>query len=193
MQARSSSITLFSLRRPDLPQDAAYNDPACRARSDSNGARFGQVHTLTQGISSEQKMHELPRETNDDSRLGGESQAGHLVWQLCGIGEKFPGLGGKRLEARPQLRRGLAPCQRLDADAVSGKLIERDVDAVERPIVVGAVLQMVDDLQCRAQGIRRRPSRSGPHRARRARSARRAWRSSGNTASARPSRDSAAC
>ena len=56
--------------------------PACRTRSHDKGARFGQVHTLTQGIAGEQKLDEFPRETNDDSRLGGEAEAGHLVWQL---------------------------------------------------------------------------------------------------------------
>ena len=55
---------------------------------------------------------------------------------------------------------GLAACpERPHLRAVAREDVERQIDAIERAIVVAAVLQVVDDLQCGAQRVRGRPGR----------------------------------
>ena len=61
-------------------------------------------------------------------------------------------------EAAPQFRRCLGGAERLDAKAASGEGVERDIDAVEIAVVRRAVLNVVDDLQRRADGVGRGPS-----------------------------------
>ena len=82
--------------------------------------------------------------------------------------------------------------QRLDPDPCCREIVDRQIDPIERAVVVGAILQVVEHLQRRAQRIRRRARSRGFRHAGRAAGARPARPNSGNTPSDRPSRDSAA-
>ena len=73
------------------------------------------------------------------------------------LGEQPSGAFGEAVQCREQRRRGLRLTERFDADAVRGEKIERDIDAVEIAVVGLAILQMIDDLQRRAQRIVGRP------------------------------------
>ena len=105
--------------------------------------------------------------------------------------EGFAGAARELLDASEQRRRGPRGAKRLDRRAGCGKRIERNIDAVEIAIVLAAILQVIDDLQRRAQHVVTGPARGFRHE-RRARSARPAWRNSGNSQSDRPSPRSAA-
>ena len=106
--------------------------------------------------------------------------------------EQHGGALGERRAGRPQLRRR-ARLHRAPRPPVPWP---RAHPAEYRPgraaVVLRAVLQVVDDLQRRAQRVVGRPGARGSRRARRARSARPASPNSCNSPSGRPSRHSAA-
>ena len=58
---------------------------------------------------------------------------------------------------RSSCGRGRARAERLDAGACRRECVERDIDAIEVAKILAAVLQVVDDLQRRAQRVVRRP------------------------------------
>ena len=55
------------------------------------------------------------------------------------------------VEHSTQFRARRAGRQRFDTDPFSGKLHHRQIDPVEHAVVIGAILQMVEHLQRRAQ------------------------------------------
>ena len=67
---------------------------------------------------------------------------------------------GETMQARKQRRRCLRRAERFNARAARGKRVEWNVDPVEIAVIVLAVLQMIDDLQRRAQCVIGRPDRA---------------------------------
>ncbi len=74
----------------------------------------------------------------------------------------------------------------------AARSVERQIDAVEPAVILGAILQMVEHLQAPSTARPRRARCRGSRRADRAAAGRPARPNSGNTPSARPSRGSAA-
>jgi hypothetical protein len=61
------------------------------------------------------------------------------------------------LDASEQRRRGPRGAERFDARTGFGEGIERDIDAIEIAIILGAILQVIDDLQGGAERVVGRP------------------------------------
>ena len=106
--------------------------------------------------------------------------------------QQRPGAQREIAQAFAQRRRALAAPRSSTAARLAAKRIERHIDAIEVAVVGAAILQVIDDLQRRAQRVVGGPDRAilAMHVA--TRSARPAWPSSCNSSSGRPSRGSAA-
>src|SRR5258708_19109242 len=63
------------------------------------------------------------------------------------------------IDRPPQAGGELWARQLLNGAATGGKDVARQVDAIELSVIVGAILQMVQHLKCRAQRVRRRERR----------------------------------
>src|SRR4029078_9895620 len=63
----------------------------------------------------------------------------------------------KLVDAFKQARRRARCAQTTRRAAGLGKAIERNVDAIELAVILAAILQVIDDLQRRAEGIIGRP------------------------------------
>ena len=64
------------------------------------------------------------------------------------------------LHALPQLRTGFVRRQRVHGQSVAIERILRNIDAVDVPVIGAAILQMIDDLQRRAERVVGRPGRA---------------------------------
>ena len=80
--------------------------------------------------------------------------------QAAALFQHDAGAVGKPMQAGQQLRRRARRFQRLDAGACGLERIERDIDPVERPVILHAILQVIDDLQHRADIVGRGPGRA---------------------------------
>ena len=84
---------------------------------------------------------------NNDARLETKPRVFDRKRQLRGFRQELGSFLGNRLQTRAQSGRGFGCAQFLDPCAKGPHRIERQVDAIERTIVLGAILQMIDDLQ----------------------------------------------
>src|SRR5665647_580385 len=116
------------------------------------------MHTFAQGIAPRENAGEMLRQRLDDRNLEREPPVLNQVWQRVALLQKDPGALRQPCEAASQLRRRLGRTERLDAEAVSGEGVKRNIDTVQIAVVGGAVLQVVDNLQRRADGVGREPS-----------------------------------
>ena len=138
-------------RRVDLAGDAA----------DALAQQFerAEMHALAEGIAHLQHADDLVGKSLDHGDLEPEPEILHFGAERFAFIEQGFGPHRERLQALQQRRRRLRLAQHLDRCAACGQRIARQVDAVEIFVILGAVLQMVVDLQARAQRVRRGPGR----------------------------------
>src|SRR5208283_3243637 len=104
-----------------------------------------------------QDTGETLRQRLDDGDFERKPPVCDKAWQRVALLQKGCGAPGQPGYAAAQFRRRLGRTERLDAKAARGEGIKRDIDAVEVTVVGCAILQVVDDLQRRADGIGRGP------------------------------------
>ncbi len=117
------------------------------------------MNLLAQGIAFAQNLIEPLRQFDDDRGLEAEAHISHLRRQGAASRNERCGFRYEGVEACPKAGRGLRGRQRFDADARRGERILRNVNAIEISVIRGAILQMVDDLERAAEGVRGGPGR----------------------------------
>ena len=99
------------------------------------------------------------RERVNDGNLGPQPPVGDGADQPIALTEQFRCANREFGDAGAQARRRRLRSQRFDGGPVAGQDIQRQVDPVEIAIIRAAVLEVVDDLQRRADRIGSRPCR----------------------------------
>ena len=152
VQARETCPDMESLR------PARRNSPPARLREpEAHDFPFVQVDALVQRIARLQHGQDLRRVGLDHADLQGEARVVHLRRERQALVQQPLGAHGQAAQGRGHLRRGAIGADHLDGHAGGLHRVLRDVDAVEVAIVFAAVLDVIDDLQRRAQGVRRGP------------------------------------
>ncbi len=108
------------------------------------------MDALTQRIAAFEIARETPRERVDRGDLRAEAHVQDLRDERRAATHEFARLAGKLVNRAAQGLRRLWRIQHLDRRSMAAKRIERQIDAVQAPIVLSAVLQVIDDLQRRA-------------------------------------------
>jgi hypothetical protein len=142
--------------KPDRAAGHLAAEPA-----DTEGEQFDwiEMYPLTQGIAHFEKPDDPVGKRLDHRDLEPEPKILHFGGKRFAAVEQQLGPCRKRMQALQQWRRRPARAERLDGGAGGFQRIARQVDAIEVMIVLAAVLQMIVDLQARAQRVRRRPGR----------------------------------
>ena len=118
------------------------------------------MHPLAQRIAQPQHRGETLRIGLDDGNLQSEPHVRDRGRERAAVGQKrIAGTARELLDASQQCRRRAFGAERIDGRAGFGECVERNVDAIEVAIILPAILQVIDDLQRRAQRIVGRPQR----------------------------------
>ena len=134
--------------------------------ADALREQFGlaQMHALAERIAHLQHADDLVGKGLDHGNLEPEPEILHLGAERPAFIEQGLGPHRERLQALQQRRLRLRLAQHLDGGAAGGQRIARQIDAVEVFVVLGAILQMVVDLQARRTARPTRPrSRCSRH------------------------------
>ena len=136
----------FGLRRRQRPGDALDRAPG--------DGGFLQLHALGQRIAPAQMTDQRVGEAHDGRALAAQARVAQRPRQLARTLHQHVGLVEQAIEHAAQRRRAFRFGQRLDANPLGREMIERHIDPVHLQIVVLAILQVIDDLQRIAQGVR---------------------------------------
>ena len=117
------------------------------------------MHALAKGIAHFQHADDLVGKSLDHRNLETEPEIPDLGGERSAFVEQRCGPHRQRLQALQQRRRRLRLSEHLDRRARRCERIARQIDAVEIAIILGAILQMIVDLQAGAQRIGCGPGR----------------------------------
>ncbi len=126
-----------------------------RLRPQGERRGFGRmmVNALGQRVAPLEAMHEAFGQRLDDTDLQRQPSIGDAIGERPRLIEQRAGASGQARDHRAKRRRGLSIGERFHRQAVCAERIERHIDPVELAIVLGAILEMVDDLQRCAQRV----------------------------------------
>ena len=116
------------------------------------------MHAIAQRIARHKHARQAMRQRVDDRDFEAEAPIVDLDCKVVAFAQQSLGVPGKPMQTYQQRRRSLRRVERFDRRAAGGERILRNVDAVEIAVVLLAILQMIDDLQCGAQRVVGRPA-----------------------------------
>src|ERR1700740_2207371 len=96
------------------------------------------------------------RQPLDYGHLGCEAPVADQRGEACGLLEQALNAFNEACKNGPQRWRGMRAAQLFYFHTG----VERNVDSIELPVILGAVLQVIDDLECGAQRIVGGPGRA---------------------------------
>ena len=117
-----------------------------------------QMHAVAERVARLEQAGQAMGERVDDGDFEREAPIVDLGGKDVALRQQPLCAFGKAVQAGEKRRRRPRFAQRLDGGPAGGECIERNVDPVEIEIIRPAVLQVIDDLQCGAQGIIGGPS-----------------------------------
>jgi len=165
LQRHAPAAGLETGRRPDARRRISFPAP-----TGAVGEQFerAQMHPFAEGVADLQKADDLFREGLDHRDLKPEAEIPHLGAERLAFTEQGFGPCGERMETLQQRSRRLVERKLLHRRARFLQHVERQVDAVEDLVVLAAILQVVVDLQRRAERVVGGPGRGALRRERRA-------------------------
>src|SRR5215813_14526254 len=111
------------------------------------------MDALAQRIALGQQSHQALRKGLDDRDLQSEPRVLDAGGKRFAVAQQRAGARRKLVDASEQARGRLACAQLFHARAGFGKSVEGNVDAVELTVILSTILQVIDDLQRRAERI----------------------------------------
>src|SRR6476659_2111199 len=115
------------------------------------------MNALAQRIAARQHADQAFRECLNDGDLQSKPRVLDANRKRPAVAQQATGTVRKLVDAFKQTR-GRTWCAQIShRRAALGKAIERYIDAIERAVILAAILQVIDDLQRRAEGIIGRP------------------------------------
>ena len=111
------------------------------------------MHAVAEWITLEEPAIQILGQSLDKADFERESRIGDLLRERPGLGKQRSIAQREACNDLLELRRRLCQAKRGGLQAVSVQCVERDVDAIEVPIVFATVLKMVDDLQRGAKRV----------------------------------------
>jgi hypothetical protein len=119
------------------------------------------MHPLVEGIAHLQKAHDLVGEGMDHRYLEPEPEILHLRAEGPAFLKQALVARGQRMEALQKLRRGCVGSEHLNCRTGRLQGVARQVDAIDLAKILAAILQVIVDLQRRAERVIGRPGRGG--------------------------------
>src|SRR5690606_22896615 len=113
-----------------------------------------ELDALGERIALAQLLRETAGDLQDHRGLRGEAPAAQGARQLRGGAQQLVDAIEHVIQNLAQSRRARRGIERLDAETGGGEAVQRQVNPIELAIVVLAVLQVVEQLQGVAQGVR---------------------------------------
>src|SRR6266850_5072437 len=106
-----------------------------------------KMHPLAQGIAHFQEANDLVGESLDHGNLKPEPEILHFGAERFAFVEQDLGPRRERMQALQQRRRCPALSEFLDGGACEPERVARQINPIEIPVVLAAVLKMIVDLQ----------------------------------------------
>src|SRR6185312_5711778 len=116
-----------------------------------------QLDAARKRIAEPQPAGEPFGEIDDDGAFASQPGAFHIGWERARRDDQRLGLIEEAIEHAAQAFACLRRPKLVDARAASIEILARQVDAIEIAVIRRAILQMVQHLECAAEGIGRRP------------------------------------
>ncbi len=147
------------VRMPAVAREAARGALHNTEQSEPRDFELAEVNALGQRIVRLQGARQPLGQALNDRDLEAQAAVGDLPGKTGALLQQRRHARAQVVKAGAQLRRGRGFFQVFDASAMGRQQGERDIDAIEVAIVFAAVLQMIDDLQSRAQRVVGGPGR----------------------------------
>ena len=148
------------VQRPRPSSRRRADETAQRQQRQTHDLELAVMRALGQGITINQPLRQAFRQGLDHRHLQRQPPVDDLAGEGAGRFQQIPGAPGQVRDHLLQRRRGAIRAQGLDRNARRVQGVPRHIDPVDLVVVLAAVLQVVDHLQRRAQGVIGRPGRA---------------------------------
>ena len=143
------------IRAPDLATLDLYCARVASAVGHLSVHIFGDPGHAAHAVA--EPAQQPPSQFDNDRGFPSQSAGSDEGRQTASLLDQLSGAVQQAVEHTPQSWVRRTGCQRLHPGACRSELFERQVYAIEPPVIVDAILQVIEHLQRRAKGVGRRP------------------------------------